>query len=276
MGVVFDFSVVPGPSADQIKAHDGEGTLIYGTGRTQSPEYVASLERAGLQVSRIWEHNTDSILGGYDYGVSECRIFEANNPPGLVYLACDLNDGALGNRDPLPFCRGWCSVTREDAVGAYGPDHFILAAQAAAIPKLSRWWGVVNWIQGGGPDNHPTNIAFWNDHGAHLIQMIGSPIPETDQNMVLHPDWHTTGSAPASKEQDDMVLYSTNEGGTTTYYRDAGGIPVKLSDGEARDIVPHLGEGWVHVIEVHGGTLGVFAMAAETVKAERFAQTLVK
>jgi hypothetical protein len=195
MATAYDFSQIPGPSPDEITAHGGVGALTYGTGTEQPADYLASLDAAGLHHPLIWEHNTDSILGGYDYGVSECRAWETSHPPGLVYLACDLNDGALGGRSVLPFCSGWCSVTREAAVGLYGPDRAILDGIASGIPRLSRWWGVVNWLDGGEPDNAPGNIDRWRTIGAHLIQMIGSPIPGTDENLVLRDDWWTTGGA---------------------------------------------------------------------------------
>lgn len=207
----YDFNRVPGPSSDEIRGGGGDGVLTYGTGNKQPQSYIDSIESAGLHVARIWEHNTDSILGGYDYGVSECRAFEANNPPGLVYLACDLNDGALGSRSVVPFCNGWCDTTREATVGLYGPDHAILDGQAMRRPKLSKWWGVVNWLDGGYPDNDPRNIARWSAMGVHLVQLIGSPIPDTDQNLVLDPLWWSTGATPAPAEEDEMIHYITRK-----------------------------------------------------------------
>lgn len=198
MPFVYDFNRVPGPSPDEVKGADGQGSLIYGTGAQQSDDWVHDHESADLHVVRIWEHNTDSILGGYNYGVSECKAFEDANPPGLVYLACDLNDGALAGRSVVPFCNGWCDTTREATVGLYGPDHAILDGIAMNRPKLSKWWGVVNWLDGGYPDNDPRNIARWTEIGAHLIQLIGSPIPDTDQNLILRDDWWTAGPVAPS------------------------------------------------------------------------------
>lgn len=217
MPIAFDFNEVPGPSADEIKSENGEGALTYGTGAQQAHAYIAGLEAAGLHTVEIWEHNVDSILGGFAYGVSECQAWEASHDPGLVYLACDLNDGALGGRDPLPFCSGWSSVTREPAFGVYGPDQFLLPAMASGIPKLSRFWGVVNWIAGGAPDNAQSNIDFWTAHGAHLVQLIGSPLANTDQNLILKPDWWSTGGAPkpTPKPQEtdmEIVLYARQDG----------------------------------------------------------------
>lgn len=197
----YDFNRVPGPSAREIADNNGEGALTYGTGQQQSPEYLASLEAAGLHTPLIWEHNIDSILGGYDYGVSECKLWEASHPAGkLVYLACDLNDGALAGRDPSPFVRGWCDTTREAAVGTYGGDDALNFVRTAQIPKAQRYWGVVNWIRQGRPDNDPWNIDFWTRWGADLVQLIGSPIPDTDQNLILKPTWWTTGGAPTPSD----------------------------------------------------------------------------
>lgn len=212
MAVAFDFNRVPGPGAREIKDADGQGALVYGTGAQQDPDYIAGLEAAGLHVVRIWEHNTDSILGGYHYGVSECQAWEAAHPPGLVYLACDLNDGALAGRSVVPFCNGWCDTTREPTAGLYGPDHAILDGIAMNRPKLSRWWGVVNWLDPNtgyaGPDNDPRNIERWTQIGAHIVQLIGSPIPDTDQNLILRDDWWTTGTPtpPPKKRGHEMEL----------------------------------------------------------------------
>lgn len=210
MSVAFDFNEVPGPSADEIKAHEGEGALTYGTGAQQSPEYIAGLEIAGLHTVEIWEHNVDSILGGYEYGVAECQSWEASHPAGkLVYLACDLNDGALAGRDPSPFVHGWSDTTRESDVGTYGGDDALNKVRAASIAKATRWWGVVNWIEGGGPNNAQSNIDFWTNWGAHLVQLIGSPIANTDQNLILKPNWWSLGTTPAAaahKEQQNMIV----------------------------------------------------------------------
>lgn len=228
MAYAYDFNRVPGPSPDEIKAADGDGSLIYGTGAQQSDAWVKGHHAADLKVVRIWEHNTDSILT-MD-GAAECRTFEANNPPGLVYLACDLNDAALAGRDVTRFCREWCSVTREDEVGLYGSSTAIAQGQGAGIPKLTKWWGVVNWIVGGGPDNAPQNIDYWTNAGAHLIQLIGSPIPDTDQNLILKDDWWSTGRVvpPTPEDDDDTMVYKTSDDGKDQWYRDAGGVLVKI------------------------------------------------
>lgn len=210
MTYAYDFNRVPGPSADEVKAAEGDGVLIYGTGQQQSAEYVKSIEDAGLHVARIWEHNTDSILGGYAYGVAECVQFERDNPPGMVYVACDLNNGALGGRDVTPFLQGWASITREPKFGIYGPQDAILQGQASGLAKLDHYWGVVNWISGGRPNNDPWNIAYWTSLGVDLIQLIGSPIDATDANQVLKASWWTTGTADSS-EDDDVNNYITKK-----------------------------------------------------------------
>lgn len=205
MKYAYDFSRVPGPSPGEMKANDGDGILIYGTGRQQSQEYVDACEEAGLHTARIWEHNVDSILGGYAYGVSECLLFEANNPPGMVYVACDMNNGALAGRDITPFLRGWASVTREPKFGLYGSDDALNQGRNAGIDKLTHNWGVVNWIRGGYANNDPRNIAFWTSWGADLIQLIGSPVGDTDQNLVLNDSWWDTGDS--SEDEDEVKPY---------------------------------------------------------------------
>jgi hypothetical protein len=206
----YDFSAVPGPSADAIKANEGVGALTYGTGAQQSQSYLNGLSSSGLHLAKIWEHNSDSIIGGYQYGVAECQAWEATHDPGMVYLACDLNDGQLGNRSPLAFVAGWYDTTRENVFGIYGPDHAIIPVRDSIFAdKCCRYWGVVNWLEKGYPDNDPRNIAQWSAIGAHLVQLIGSPIPGTDQNLVLQQNWWDTGSAPS--EDDDMIIYITKK-----------------------------------------------------------------
>lgn len=236
----YDFNRVPGPSADEIKANDGAGVLTYGTGTQQDPQYLADLDAAGLKTPLIWEHNVDSILGGYQYGADECRAWEASHPAGeLVYLACDLNDGALAGRTPqlLDTCRGWCDTTREAAVGLYGPDDAILAAQQSGIVKLSRWWGVVNWLNGGYADNDPRNIARWTEIGAHLVQLIGSPIPDTDQNLILRDDWWSTGAAPSATHPllvllEEDVHFETDPANRADIWRFDGNTRAHLTPDE--------------------------------------------
>jgi len=229
---VFDFSRVPGPTPDEIKANDGVGALTYGTGTQQSPEYLASLDAAGLKHALVWEHNTDSILGGFDYGVAECQAWEASHPPGLVYLACDLNDGALAGRSIEPFCSGWCSVTREAVVGGYGPDDAMAQVWGGKVPKMGRWWGVAPWLENGAPNNDQANIDRWRALGASLVQLIGEDIAGTDTNLVLRDDWWATGGVTRRQMEDSM--YGHDSSGT--YLKDTSGVWLPISGNEARAV----------------------------------------
>lgn len=189
MRCVFDFSRVPGPSAERIITDGGEGVLVYSFNARQSDELLNEYRSAGLHVVWIWERNTDSIFDGYDFAVDECGLHEARVQPGeLTYVACDTNDGGVAGRDLSPFLQGWSDTTREPRFGVYGSSGAIRQAQKFG-GKCSRFWGVVNWINGGGPNNAPENISYWTNAHAHLIQLIGSPIDDTDQNMILQDDW---------------------------------------------------------------------------------------
>lgn len=201
----FDFARVPGPIPQEIKDNNGEGVLTYSF-RGQSQQYLESIRAAGLKSVWIWERNTDSIFNGYDYAVNECRLHEANAKPGeLTYVACDTNDGGVGGRQLLPFLQGWSDTTREPTFGVYGSSGAIRQAQAFG-GKCQRYWGVVNWINGGGPNNAPQNIDYWRNAGAHLIQLIGSPIPGTDENLIFKPDWATIdGTEEFSMAQMDTL-----------------------------------------------------------------------
>lgn len=186
----YDFSRVPGPSAQEIADNEGQGMLGYSFAFRQSDELLETYRKAGQKVVWIWERNTDSIYGGYDYAVEECKRHEARVQPGeLTYVACDTRTPG----DVVPFLRGWNDTTREDVFGIYGPDFAIKAAQQYGN-KCQRFWGVVNWIVGGKPNNHPDNITYWTNAGVHLIQLIGSPIDATDQNLIVKPDWWSTGA----------------------------------------------------------------------------------
>lgn len=275
MSYAYDFSRVPGPGPDEIKANGGEGTLTYGTGVQQSPEYLAGVKASGLQSALIWEHNIDSILGGYDYGVSEARAWNASHPEGsVIYLACDLNDGALAGRDIRPFVSGWSTELRKgDALGVYGSDDAIL--QAKSLPAVTHFWGVVNWLRGGYSNNDPRNIAIWQGIGVDLIQLIGSPIPDTDQNLVLLPTWATAGAAPgasAHREGVEMVIYhnvdvkdpdaNTPTGEWVAVFGSDG--PTNISAGEA---FVHATSGVPWLDNQH--TLGIVAIGLRCAKARK-------
>jgi hypothetical protein len=243
MAYAYDFSVVPGPSPSLIKANGGEGVLVYSGNARQSDAYLDACRAAGLKVVWIWEVNTDSIFGGYDYAVVQCRWHESRVQPGeLTYVACDTRNQG----DVTPFLKGWSDTTREPVFGIYGPDFAIRQAQAAGT-KCQRWWGVVNWIVGGGPDNAPANIDFWSRQGAHLIQLIGSPIGNTDQNLIMRPDWGSLdgGSAPASAQEGDNVIYQIG----SDYFRNEG-ILVKLAAEEAAAFYPQILAGKVTVVKL--------------------------
>lgn len=200
----YDFSKVPGPGAPSIIANGGEGVLTYSF-RGQTPDYLDTIRGAGLASVWIWERNTDSIFNGYDYAVSECKLHEANAKPGeLTYVACDTNDGGVAGRQLAPFLQGWSDTTREACFGVYGSSGAIRQAQAFG-GKCSRYWGVVNWINGGGPDNAPQNIDYWRAAGAHLVQLIGSPISGTDENLILKPEWASIEGADMPLDDQDVT-----------------------------------------------------------------------
>lgn len=204
MAVAYDFSVVPGPDPVLLKQSGAEGVLVYSFNARQSDDYLNRCRDLGLKVVWIWERNVDSIL--FMNGAVECRAHEASAKPGeLTYVACDLNNGALNGRDVTRFCREWASVTREAEFGLYGSQDAIAQGQRSGIAKLTRWWGVVNWITGGGPNNDPANIRYWGGVGAHLVQLIGSPIPNTDENLILRPEWATIGAPAPTPEDDDVA-----------------------------------------------------------------------
>ncbi len=202
-GHAYDFSKVPGPSVRELVAAGARGVLVYSFASRPTDDYLDECRRAGLEVVWIWERDRDSIL--FLDGADECRAHEARAAPGeLTYVACDLNNGDLAGRDVTRFCREWASATREREFGLYGSQDAIAQGQASGIPKLTKWWGVVNWITGGGPDNDPRNIAFWHGVEAHIVQLIGSPVDDTDQNLILRDDWAAFGTRAPTLEDDDM------------------------------------------------------------------------
>lgn len=234
MASAYDFSIVPGPAPQALKDAGAEGVLVYSFGARQSDEYLDECRALGLEVVWIWERNTDSIFGGYDYAVSECRLHEARAKPGeLTYVACDTNDSGVGGRDLTPFLRGWSDTTRESVFGLYGSSGAIRQGQRFG-GKCARWWGVVNWINGGGPDNAPENIAYWASVGAHLVQLIGSPVDGTDQNLILRDDWATIGAvAPATHPLlillEDDVHFETDPADRRDIWAFSGGVRKKLT-----------------------------------------------
>ena len=214
----YDFSKVLGPPVRDLVASGARGVLVYSFASRQSDEYLDECRRAGLRVVWIWERDRDSIL--FMNGADECRAHEASARPGeLTYVACDVNNGELGGRDVTRFCRQWASATREPEFGLYGSQDAIAQGQASRIPKLTKWWGVVNWITGGGPDNDPRNVVYWQGVGVHLVQLIGSPIDGTDQNLILRDDWATFGTHAPTLEDDDMktMLFTTRKSDGKTF-----------------------------------------------------------
>jgi hypothetical protein len=199
----YDFSRKPGPSVREIIDAEGQGILGYSGNSRQDDDLLDEYRRAGLYVVWIWEVDTDSIFGGYDYAVEQCKWHEKRVPQGeLTYVACDTRKEG----DVVPFLRGWGDTTREDVFGLYGPDFAIKDGQDADT-KCQRWWGVVNWIKNGKADNHPDNITYWMNAGAHIIQLIGSPISDTDQNLICKPDWHSVSSTETTKQRRREDVY---------------------------------------------------------------------
>jgi hypothetical protein len=80
---------------------------------------------------------------------------------------------------------------------------------------------------------------------------------------------------PPVEGDEEMVLYTTIENGVTSYYRDAGGILVKLSLEQAAAYYGGITGGWIKTIAL-GGTLSAIAYSIDTVKAQRYAEKLVK
>src|SRR5215203_3253713 len=141
------------PSPPALVDAGAKGVLVYSFSARPPDEWLNECRRLGLHVVWIWEREEDDILGSFEFAVSECREHERSALPGeLTYVACDLNNERLAGRDLTPFLRGWAATTREQVFGLYGSQHAIAQGQRAGIPKLARWWGVVNWITGGGHD----------------------------------------------------------------------------------------------------------------------------
>jgi hypothetical protein len=108
-----------------------------------------------------------------------------------------------------------------------------------------------------------------------LLHQFTSSNGFRDLSVVLDPArWATwTGTAPApaptTSEFCDM-LYKTTDNGVDTYYRDAGGILVKLSASEAGVYYPAIAAGKLVVVTLGGG-LAALAYNANTVKAQKAA-----
>lgn len=247
MGKAYDFSIVPGPAPAVIVQAGGEGILGYSFASRQSDEYLDRCRALGLKVVWVWERNTDSIF--YADGAAECRAHEARCKPGeLTYVACDTNDGGVAGRDLTPFLRAWQATTREEEFGLYGSSGAIRQGKAFG-GKLKKFWGVVNWINGGYSNNDPRNIQYWQDQGVHLIQMIGSDIPNTDLNMTLKEDWgyiSTSEPTPAPRlpGAHEMILISEDGGGFFRFPKNAlflnyGDVCVRVGEGQSFEEVVH-------------------------------------
>lgn len=269
MDYAYDFSTVPGPDPVYLSRIGAHGILVYSFGARQSDDYLDRCRKLGMKVVWVWERDTDSIFGGYDYAVRQCEQHEASAKAGeLSYVACDTNDGGVNGRDMTPFLQGWADTTREPMFGVYGSSGAYKQARAFG-GKCQRFWGVVNWINGGGPNNAPENIRYWSNVGADLVQLIGSPVANTDQNMILTPVWHATESPPPTQPEVDMVLYTTTDDGVITYWRADGGYPVKLAPEEAAVYYPGIVGQWIKVIPM-GGALSMLAYGHHTADAHAF------
>jgi Rv2525c-like, glycoside hydrolase-like domain len=248
-GTIVDTDRPLPPTPAALVDAGAKGVLVYSFAGRPPPEYLDECRRLGLRVVWIWERGKPDILRGFQYAVDQCREHEASAKPGeLTYVACDLNNGdlKLDGRDLMPFLRGWAATTREPIFGLYGPQDAILQAQRANIPKLARWWGVVNWITDGRPDNAPENIAFWRSVDAHVIQLIGSPIALTDRDLILRADWATIEEEDddvkamlAKLPDDDTVWICFRSSGTRRKLDNKGGERTALvSDGVLDAAVP--------------------------------------
>ena len=207
-------------SPSDVLANDGEGVLVYSGSARPSDAYVALFSTERLHHAWIFESSQDRAVAGtpdqnYANGKSDCAAHERRIPAGefSYVVACDLNNGSLHGRNTQPYLQGWADQTRELAFGQYGSSDAINQGMHLG-GKLQKFWGVVDWNPLGYPDNHPRNIQYWQQLGADLIQLIGTPIPGTDQNLVLKPSWWTASApAPVTKRTDDMYIgVNINEG----------------------------------------------------------------
>jgi hypothetical protein len=265
MDYAYDFSIVPGPDPAVLVRANAKGILGYSFGARQSNEYLTRIRATGMKVVWIWERNTDSIF--YADGVAECKAHEASAKPGeLTYVACDTNDGGVAGRDLTPFLRDWQATTREAVFGLYGSSGAIRQGMNFG-GKLQRFWGVVNWINGGKGDNHPDNIRYWTDVGAHLIQLIGSDIPDTDQNLILKDDWaDISGSAsttPLGTKETDFMILSSNESPPTFHLATSEGV-AKTDQGTAYAMVVS-GVPWIKDLP----PLGILGIAINIAQAKK-------
>jgi hypothetical protein len=200
-------------SPSDVLTHDGEGVLIYSGPARPDPGYVDQFSTDQLHHAWIFESQTDRAVQGtpddqFNNGRSDCSWHETRVPPGefTYVVACDLNNGSLGGRNTQPYLMGWAEETRESAFGQYGSSDAINQGMRLG-GKLQKFWGVVNWNPLGYPNNDPHNIAYWQMLGADLIQLIGTPIPGTDQNLICKPNWWTAeAAAPVPTRTDDMYI----------------------------------------------------------------------
>lgn len=110
------------------------------------------------------------------------------------------------------------------------------------------------WVNGGGFRGVISHDSVRTDDGT-----------AQHSDLVTVPDYNAA-VAPAPKPPEefyDMVLYKTTDDGKDTYYRDAGGILVKLAPEEAAAYYTDIVAKKIGVISL-GGVLGALAYNAHT------------
>jgi hypothetical protein len=195
-----------------VLTHDGEGVLVYSGLDRPDDSYLVPFDTDTLHHAWTFESSRDRAVAGnddqnYRQGVSDCQWHEGRIPAGYFtyVVACDLNNNSLAGRNTQPYLQGWSDTTREPAFGQYGSSDAINQGMRLG-GKLQKFWGVVNWNPLGYPDNHPANIQYWINLGVDLIQLIGTPIPGTDQNIVAKPNWWSASTTAPVRRMDDMYI----------------------------------------------------------------------
>lgn len=201
MGDVYDYSWAR-PSADSIKAAGGTGVIRYlghdRTGKCITLDEYEQLKAAGLEVGLVWELWATRAKEGYDAGAADAR--DANLQADMlgyptdaaIYYACDTH--AIGSLTAAYYFAGVASVPGRP-VGFYGGDDPGLALLDRGIVTYFWQAGAKSWSH-----EYP-------NPSAHLVQLVGTPVPGTDRNIAQAP-WGAAkeNSMPTGQDLVDHAL----------------------------------------------------------------------
>lgn len=171
------------PSIAKLQSLNAIGVARYvsnDSAKNLSSDEYASLKRAGIAVTLVWETTANRALSGYDGGKSDAdkaeKLADALGYPksAAIYFAVDFDAGPTQRRTVTQYLKG-ARDSCERPIGVYGSYYVI--EDAAGQDTADYFWQTLAWSGG--------QVSQYHD----LLQVVTGSTPQYDINYVAHADW---------------------------------------------------------------------------------------